>query len=126
MPEAPQPIRVLLATLPELLAQVVSRVIEQQPDMLLSGHARDTNELLQMTNDEITVIVMGMSVIYPLPGICSHLFAEWPDLNILVIDPAGMQAVHYRLALQHAKLTLPTNRSLLTRIRRIAKMNSAV
>jgi hypothetical protein len=119
-------IHVLLATLPELLAQVIEQAVEGAPDMQLSGHARDIWQLLQMVNSDIDVIVMGAPVIYPPPGICSHLFAELPNLKILLVDSTGTGAMRYWLAVRHTKTTLTTSGDLLVSIRRLSKIDSAV
>ena len=124
VPQSEAVIRVLLATLPELLARVIGQAVESQPDMELSGHARDNWELLQMAGHGVDVIVMGAPAISPPPGICSHLFAEFPDVKILVVDPTGTSAIRYWLALRHSKTTLTTSRGLLANIRRFSKIGN--
>jgi hypothetical protein len=126
VPQSEVLIRVLLATLPELLAQVIGQAIESQPDMLLSGYARSNWELLQMMDDDIDVVVIGAPVIYPPPGICGHLFAELPSIKILVVDPEGTSAVRYWLAVRHSKMSLATSHELLVNIRRLSKIDLAV
>jgi hypothetical protein len=120
------PIRVLLANLPELLAQIIGQTIEQQSDMRLIGRARNNWELLHLADVEIDVIILGAAIIYPPPGICSHLFAELPGVKILVIDPSGTAAMRYWVAVRHAKTTLTTSRRLITTIRDLANLDSAV
>jgi hypothetical protein len=115
-------IRVLLAGLPELLAQVIGQAMEAEADMRLVGYAHDNWELLQMAAGA-DVIVLGAATVDPPPGICTHLLAELPQVKILVVDANGTEAMRYWVAVRRAKSTLTTRRRLVTTIRNFAQLD---
>lgn len=120
MPLRDAAIRILLANLPERQARAIQQLIEEQTDMQLLGHARDNWELIQQPGGAADVIILGAPVVSPMPGICTHLFAEWPDVRFLVIDPTGTRIMQYWLGVQQREAPPATGSHLLSAIRDIS------
>lgn len=117
MPLRDAAIRVLLANLPERQARAIQQLIEEQTDMQLLGHARDNWELIQQPGGAADVIILGAPAVSPMPGICTHLFAEWPAVRFLVIDPTGARVMQYWLDVQQMEAPSAAGSHLLSAIR---------
>ena len=129
--ESPQhPIRVLVASMPALLVHIVTRSIMQEHDMALVAQDieqddQDPLTLLFRAGPDVDVLVMSALQVYPLPGVCSHLLSEYPDLRILVLSPSGDAAMLYWRGLRRQELTPFSPRTLLDGIRWAHALNPA-
>lgn len=119
------PVRVLLANLSGVVAQLVAQLIQQQPDMVLVGPVHGDMELLMAVGDGADVVVLGTTHTDEPPGICSHLLCEFPFLRILLLKSSGDTATLYWLGLRNQRLKTVTDTSLLTTIRRAYTLNPA-
>lgn len=120
------PIRVLVANLSGVLQHLVKELIEQQTDMQLTGEVQGTIEVLEAAGENVDIVVHGAEHPYPLPGICSHLLSEYPNLRILVVAPSGEEAVLYWLGLRRQQLRKVSSANLLKSIRRAHRLNPAI
>src|SRR5690348_473973 len=100
----PAPIRVLIADLPRTLVEVVTRLMEQQPDMALVGQVEGPVDLLLAVRRGVDVVMLGAAQVEPPPGVCSHLLSEHPDLRIVVLAASGDTAAIYWLGLRRQRL----------------------
>ena len=117
-PIADSAIRVQLANLPEILAEYIAQLLQQQSDVKLLGRVQGNLKLLLTTGPETDVLVLGAEQVYPPPGICSHLLHEFPHLRIIVL--AGDQATVYWFGQLHRKIgPVPNADKLLTSIRQV-------
>ncbi len=124
--EAVPLIRVLIANLSGVLLQLILELIGREGDMELIGQVQGSIEVLEFAGESIDVLVLGAESPYPLPGICSHLLSEYPNLRILVVAGSGENATLYWLGLRRQQLRKISGATLLTGIRRAYKLNPAI
>jgi DNA-binding NarL/FixJ family response regulator len=113
-----QKIRVLLASRPKLLSEVIRYLIERQPDMLVVSEVLDPLQLLlvvKSTNADVVIVT-------PLeangePHICSQLLSEYPPLVIVTQSSEGEAAYLYRLGVPKKRINEPSEQSIVGAIR---------
>jgi hypothetical protein len=119
---ARQAIRVMLADLSESVLRLLSHSIAQQPDMVLVHQPRSGGQqradLLLAVADGVDVLVLGAPDEFPPPGICSHLWGEFPDLKILVVAQRREASVMYWQGLRRRRLPRVSAGALVAGIRR--------
>ncbi|NTU85366.1 MAG: hypothetical protein HGA45_39445 [Chloroflexales bacterium] len=119
----PGPIRVLMANISGVPAELLAVMIASQPDMLLVGQVDDQVDLLLAVGEGVDVLIFGAPATQPLPGVCSNLLAEFPDLRIVVLAATGEAAALYWLGLRRRRLGAPTAASLKRQIRGAFRLN---
>lgn len=90
-------IKVLLASRPKMLSEVIRSIVERQPDMKVVGEVLDPVELLlavETTGAEVVIVT-------PLeatgqPHLCSQLLAAYPQLRIVTLTAKGDAAYLYQ------------------------------
>ena len=121
MPEGTgSPIRVLVANLPCLFAQMVVRTVTEQTDMVIIGEVQGNVNILRSAGTGIDVVILGADTLDPPPGICTHLLNEYPALKILVVVPHENRAVGMWLDIHQERYDGITNESLMANIRRLS------
>jgi hypothetical protein len=93
-------IRVLVANLAGVLAELVVRSIQEQQDMVLVGEVHGRVALLTAVDTSVHVLVLGARDVEPLPPICTHLFNEYPHLRVVVVATRGDSAMLYWLGVR--------------------------
>ena len=88
-----QTIKVMLASRPKIISDVIQNIIERQPDMNMVGDVVDPIKLLFAVKETPVDVV----IVTPLktdgePRICRHLLAENPELKIIVLMAGGKTA----------------------------------
>ena len=83
-------IKVMLASRPKILSDVIRNIIEHQPDMIIVGEVVDPIKLLYA----IRVAAVDVIIVTPLkangePLICRHLLQEQPLLKIVTQSAKG-------------------------------------
>lgn len=117
-------LKVLLANRPKMLRELLRDLVCQQPDMDVVGEALDPLEVLysvRKTEADIVVTTLPRS---GEPGISSHLLAEFPELLVLALAPAGDRATLYRQVVVTEKLGSTADDVLLSTLRRAAAVPS--
>ncbi len=112
-----RPIRVLVANDPGVLAEIVTRLIGQEHDMVLVDRIEGQVETLSGAQAEVDVVVLSAPQIQPLPAIGSHLLSEYPDLRIVVLATSGDAAMLYWRGLRRRQLAPLSKHTLLANIR---------
>jgi len=79
---------------------------------------RPVEILVTTAQTEAQVVILELPDIDTDPGICSHLLAEFPSLLILVISSDREKAILYRQKIVKKPLPNPTDRQILSVIRR--------
>ena len=124
-PAGRNPIRVLLANISGVLSELVVEVIGQQPDIQIVGQVQDPVDLMLRAGQGVDVLVLGAAMIDPLPGICSNLLVEYPDLRIVVLAATGQVAMLYWLGLRRKRVRAVSAAALLAVLRRAYSLNPA-
>jgi DNA-binding NarL/FixJ family response regulator len=111
-------IKVMLASRPKMLSDVIQNIIERQPDMILIGEVVDPIKLLFATREKAVDVV----IVTPLksngePKICSHLLAEHPQLKVLTLSSEGEIAYLYQSAVPRIRIDEPCGKSIVSAIR---------
>jgi DNA-binding NarL/FixJ family response regulator len=82
--------QVLLAVESLLLRELLLDLLGREPDMEVVGEVTDPVDLLLAIEETQAKVVLHT---FPdpeePPGVCSHLFAEYPDLLVIGISPAA-------------------------------------
>jgi len=79
-------IKVMLASRPKMISDVIRSIIERQPDMIMVGEVIDPIKLLfTIRETPVDVVIVTPLKVNGEPRICSHLLAEHPHLKIIVL-----------------------------------------
>jgi len=86
-------IKVMLASRPKILSDVIRNIIERQVDMIMVGDVIDPIKLLFAVKETpVDVVIVTPLKANGEPRICSHLLAENPKLKIIVLMDGGKPA----------------------------------
>ena len=112
-------LKVLLANGPEALRTGLATMLQQQSDIEVVGTVLDPIELLVAVEDtQADVVVVTLPDSGEMPGICSHLLQEYPQLLILALSSARTRACVYRQAITAEPLADVSDEGILTALRR--------
>jgi DNA-binding NarL/FixJ family response regulator len=113
-------VKVLLANGPEVLRTGLATLLQQQSDIEVVGTVLDPIELLVAVGDtQADVVVLTLPDSGEMPGICSHLLHEYPQLLILALSSARTRACVYRQAITVELLGDISDEGILTAVRRV-------
>lgn len=110
-------IRIVLANQPRMARQVVREMIDGQHDMEVVREARSRFDLLlavRETHADAVILGAGNSEI---PGLCSHLLAEYPGLTILALGIEGGRAFVEQLCPSRREIVNPSRENVLAALR---------
>ncbi len=110
-------VKILMVNVPSNLRNVLQEGIERQENMLVVGEAFDPIDLLVTVNDtEADVVIMGHPQADRMPGICSHLLAEYPILLILIISTIDQRAFLYERKITQEEVSYTIPEDLIARV----------
>ncbi len=109
--------RVLASNLPGVVFDVLSPVIDAQPDMVLVGKVQGPLETLLASMQGVDVLVLGANQVTPAPGICTQLLGEFPHLRIVVLSFSGDSSRVYWRGMRGQRIQPVSGASLVTAIR---------
>ena len=113
-------VRVLLANRPEALRISLATLLQQQSDIEVVDTALDFIDILIAVEDtQADVVVLTLPDSGEIPGICSHLFYEYPQLLILALSSARDRAYIYRQAITAEPLADISDEGILAAVRRV-------
>ena len=113
-------VRVLLANRPEALRISLATLLQQQSDIEVADTVLDLKELLIAVEDtQADVVVLTLPDSGEIPGICSHLLYEYPQLLILALSSARDRACIYRHAITVEPLADISDEGILAAVRRV-------
>lgn len=93
-------IRVLLALDSPLLRELLRKLIEREPDIEVVDEVDDPVDLLLGTDmARVNAVIHSWPESAQMPGICTLLLAEFPDLLLLNIPPDADRAYACRQAI---------------------------
>jgi len=111
-------IKVLLASRPKLLSEVIRYLVARQLDMEVVSEVLDPLELLHA----VMATQADVVIVTPLPEneephICSQLLAKYPRLKIVTQSAKGESAYLYQSGLPKRRIEEPGEHSILGAIR---------
>jgi NarL family two-component system response regulator LiaR len=111
-------IKVMLASRPKMLSEVIRNMVEHQPDMEVVGEVLDPIELLLAAK----AMPVDVVIITPLkangnPRICSQLLGDHPLLKIMTLSAEGEAAFLYQSGSPKMCIDEPSEQSILSAIR---------
>ena len=117
-----QKIKVLLASRPKMLSDVVRNMVERQPDMEVVSEVLDPIELLFAARATSVDVV----IVTPLDSdgetkLCRHLLAEHPHLIIVALSAQGEAAFLYGSRSPKKRVDEPSEQSILGAVRAAMK-----
>ena len=119
-----RPIRVLLANSPQALRTRLARLLRLQSDIEVVGTVLDPIGLLSAVEEtQAAVVVVTLPASGEMPGFCSHLFYEYPQLLILALSATQSRAYVYRQVITVEPLAGTSDEDILTAVRQ-AKADS--
>jgi DNA-binding NarL/FixJ family response regulator len=118
-----RPVRVLLANSPRALRTRLARLLQLQSDIEVVGTVLDPIDLLSAVEETQAVVVVTLPRSGEMPGICSHLFYEYPQLLILALSSTCSRAYVYRHVMTTEQLSGTSDEDILTAVRQ-AKADS--
>jgi hypothetical protein len=120
----PTTIRVLIASMPPLLAEIVAQAIHSQPDMVLLGRTQGFPGLLFEAGQQVDVLLLTAESLYPPPVMCRDLLKAFPHLRMLVMTPSADRAVLYWLGPRRRRMKTLSTSALLRNIRQIYALDA--
>ena len=113
-----QKIKIMLASRPKIISDVIRNIIEHQPDMIMVGEVIDPIRLLYTIREtSVDVVILTPIKANGQPKICSHLLAEHPSLIIVALSAEGEAAYLYKLNVPRLRIDNPSGQSILVAIR---------
>jgi hypothetical protein len=113
-------VKILLANRPEALRISLATLLQQQSDIEVVGTVLDPVELLVAVGDrQADVVVVTLPDSGDMPGICSHLLHEYPQLLILALSATRTRGCTYRQAIIVEPLADLSDDGILTVVRRV-------
>jgi DNA-binding NarL/FixJ family response regulator len=113
-----QKIKIMIASRPKIISDVIRNMIESQPDMQLLDEVIDPIRLLYATNEtDVDVVIVTPLKMKGDPLICSHLLAEHPNLKIIVLKAEGDAAYLFQSGHDKQLIKDPSKSTILNIIR---------
>jgi hypothetical protein len=113
-------IRVLLAVESQMLSELKEH-IERDDNMEVVGEvsevANPLDLLLAVDGTQANVVIHGWPESQEMPGVCTHLLAEFPDLLVIGIPPSRDRAVACRQTITKTTIRMAGMEDLLAEIR---------
>ena len=111
-------IKVMLASRPKMISDVIRNMIDRQPDMTMVGEVVDPIKLLFATRETpVDVVIVTPLKANGEPIICSFLLAEHPRLKIVALSAKGEAAYLYQSGVQKKRIEEPSGQLILDAIR---------
>lgn len=116
-------IRVLLALDSPLLRELLRKLIEQEPDLEVVDEIDDPVDLLLGADlANVNAVIHSWPESAEMPGVCTLLLAEYPDLLLVGIPPGAECAYACRQAIATTTLPRPSLGGVIDEIRRSSTM----
>ena len=93
-------IRVLVANRPKLIRELILATISDQPDIEVVGEIRRETDLENAVNEtRPDVLIVALDSTNRLPGICSSILRNYPQLRVIAIAPDRNSSMFYQASL---------------------------
>ena len=111
-------IKVMLASRPQMLSDVIRNMIDNQLDMVLVGDVIDPIKLLfAIRETPVDVVIVTPLKANGEPKICSHLLPEHPSLKVFTLSAKGEAAYLYQSGAPKMRIDDPSEQAILSAIR---------
>ncbi|MBN1542176.1 response regulator transcription factor [candidate division KSB1 bacterium] len=115
--------KILLASRPRMLSEVIRHLIELQPDMVVVNEVSDPLEIFRI----IAISGADVVIVTPLggngvPHICSHLLAAYPLLIIVTHSAKGEAAYLYQVGVPKKRINEPSAQSIVDAVREAVQL----
>ncbi len=117
--------RIVLALDSPMLRELLGNLIQREDDVEVIAEVDDPVDLLFGVDlSEVDVVIHAWPESHEMPGICTHLLGEYPDLLVIGIPPDAQCAYACRQEITTA--TLPANKlvDVIAQIRQLAMVGS--
>jgi DNA-binding NarL/FixJ family response regulator len=115
-------IKIILASRPKMVSEVIKNMINHQPDMEVVGEVIDPIALLGFsTKTMVDVVIVSPLKSNGEPKLCRHLLAEHPPLKVITLSEKSETAYLYQSNLPRICIDKPTGQSILKIIRDVLK-----
>lgn len=112
-----QLVKILMVDVPSNLRNLLQDVIQRQENMLVVGEAFDPIDLLLTVHEtDADVVIMGHPQADRMPGICTHLLAEFPILLILIVSTIDQRAFLYERKITQEEVSYTIPEDLIARV----------
>jgi len=116
-------IRVLIANLTGVVAELITQALHQQPDIELLGAVRQWSEVNVLIG-KVTILVIGVEDEVFSSELCLELLNNYPKLKILILKADSDEGMAYWLALHRQPMQVVSSHSLIESIRQIYSLSS--
>jgi hypothetical protein len=114
-------IRVLIANLSGVVAELIAQTIQQQPDIELLGTVKEWNEVNSLIN-KATIFVLGSDEKVSSDTYLA-LLNDYPQLKILILRAEGDEGTVYWRTLHCQQMQVISAQSLIESIRQIHSLS---
>jgi hypothetical protein len=114
-------IRVLIANLNGVVAELIAQTIQQQPDIELLGTVKEWNEVNSLIN-KATIFVLGSDEEVSSDTYLA-LLNDYPQLKILILRAEGDEGTVYWRTLHCQQMQVISAQSLIESIRQIHSLS---
>lgn len=115
-------IRVLVANLTGIVAEMIQQTLQQQPDIELIANVQGWAEIDTVVA-ETDVLLVGVDNLYSLPEFCFRCLSNYPNLKILLLTTTGDEAIAYWRALHCHQLQVISSQSLVESVRQLCSLS---
>lgn len=97
LPVRDMPIRIAVVDLPQMLAQIVTALLNKEHDFEVVQHAQDQTDLTALVEGTKTDVIILGSPGQDAPAAAERLLQENPKLKVFTITPNGRDAFRVEL-----------------------------
>jgi hypothetical protein len=115
-------IRVLIANLSGVVAEIVTRAIQQEPGIEWLGNVEEWGELA-VAIAQADILILGVDDVYTLPERCFRLLGDYPNLKIFLLTIPDNEAIAYWRTLHCQPVQVTSSQSLIESIRQIYSLS---
>ena len=120
MKQTDSKIKIMFASRPQMLSDVIKNLVEKQHDMQIVGKVIDPIELLFAVNERpVDVVIIVPIKSERVPRICSQLLLEHPALKILTLSEKNKRAVLYQSGFPDIYIDEPSALDMFGAIRKV-------
>jgi hypothetical protein len=113
---------IAITGLPMVLTQLVTRALEDLPDVLIVDQIDKPGDVLATRSERPRLLILGADQAHTPPDICYQLLAQDPTLRILVLGTQDNMGMGYWLGVRRCRISTLTVTLLQSGVLRLASM----